>query len=317
MRVSVVIRTFNEARYLGELLTAVERQETPAMDVEVVLVDSGSDDATLSIAAAHGCRILHISRAEFSFGRALNLGCEAATGEILVAISGHCVPVHRDWLDLLCRPLRDGIASYSYGRQIGSLNSQFSERRIFAKYYPEHSQIPQPHFFCNNANSAITRAAWAAHRFDEDLTGLEDMELAQRLVAAGNGIAYVAEAVVYHHHHETWYAVKRRFEREAIALQRIMPQIHLRKRDLVRYIFASVWLDFAAARSERALLRHAPRIIRYRFWQYWGSFVGNHNHRKLSHADKEAYFFPQRRPPTSRWIHEPARGRSTADEGQQ
>src|SRR3546814_633784 len=66
-------------------------------------------------------------------------------------------------------------------------------------------------------------SAWAQYRFDEEVTSLEDMELAQRLYRDRGRIGYVAEACVYHHHAESWPQVQRRFEREALALQRIMP----------------------------------------------------------------------------------------------
>src|SRR3546814_9382361 len=95
MLVSIVIRTLNEARYLGELLEGIASQETQGLDVETVLIDSGSTDDTLAIAEKHGCVITHITREEFSFGRSLNLGCEAAQGEVLILISGHCVPRDR------------------------------------------------------------------------------------------------------------------------------------------------------------------------------------------------------------------------------
>ena len=65
MLISVVIRTYNEARYLDELLAATRAQESPSCDIEVVLVDSGSTDDTLEIAGRHGCRITHISQQEF------------------------------------------------------------------------------------------------------------------------------------------------------------------------------------------------------------------------------------------------------------
>ena len=262
------------------------------MEIETVLVDSGSTDETLNIAEAHGCKIINITREEFSFGRSLNLGCKAATGEILVMISGHCVPTDAHWLQALCQPLIENKAAYVYGRQIGGSDSHYSECRIFTKYYPEQNQIPQIGFYCNNANSAIKRVAWAKYEFDEKLTGLEDMELAKRLVSDGEKIAYVAEACIHHYHDETWSEIKRRFERESIALQAIMPQIHIGKRDLIRYIISSIWYDWKKAWEEKVFYEKAVEIILYRFYQYWGSYVGNHDHRKLSHAQKEEYYFP-------------------------
>ena len=292
MNVSIVIRTLNEARYLPELLAAIASQQAPGWDVETVIVDSGSTDGTLDIAHRAGCLVRHITREEFSFGRSLNLGCEAARGDVLVMISGHCVPTDEHWLRALCEPIGRDLVDYSYGRQIGGDESRFSECRIFEKYYPRQSRLPQQGFFCNNANSALRRASWQAHRFDEELTGLEDMELAKRLVAAGGKVGYVAEACVYHHHFESWPQVKRRFEREAIALQKIMPQFHVGLVDTARYIASSIRHDLRHARTEAQATARLGEIVRYRVAQFIGSYRGNHEHRKLSHAEKDHYFYP-------------------------
>lgn len=293
MRLSLVVRTLNEARYLPELLQMVAAQAlAPGFSAETVLIDSGSTDGTLQIAQEHGCVITHIRREEFSFGRSLNRGCEAASGDVLVFISGHCVPTSEHWLQRLCQPIADGLAAYTYGRQLGGADSRYSECRIFEKYYPPQSRIPQQGFFCNNANSALAREAWATHRFDEELTGLEDMELAKRLVAAGGKVAYVAEAGVYHHHQESWAQVKRRFEREAIALQKIMPQIHVGWFDTARYIFSSIRHDMRQAKANGGLKGRLEEIVRYRVAQYSGSYKGNHELRRLSNAEKDHYFYP-------------------------
>jgi L-ascorbate metabolism protein UlaG (beta-lactamase superfamily)/glycosyltransferase involved in cell wall biosynthesis len=290
--ISVIIRTLNEATHLAALLESISTQHTDDRTYEVVLVDSGSTDGTLEIAERYGCRIHHIAREKFSFGRALNIGCAAAAGDVLVMISGHCVPETDTWLRELCQPVLDGAVDYTYGRQLGGVDSHFSERRIFAKYFPNQSRVPQEGFFCNNANSALLKSAWDSDRFDEELTGLEDMELAQRLVRKGGKIGYVAEASVFHLHNETWPRIRLRFEREALALQKIMPQIHVSLFDTVRYLISSVWKDWCYARKERRREVAVWDILRYRWNQYLGAYVGNHEHRRLSHTDKDRYFFP-------------------------
>ena len=143
MIVSIVIRTLNEAKHLNDLLASIEEQKTLGLETEVVLVDSGSTDKTLNIAKAKGCTVIHITREEFSFGRSLNMGCETAVGEILVIISGHCVPTDSRWLQTLCQPLIDNKAAYAYGRQVGGPDSHYSECRIFEKYYSKQGRIPQ------------------------------------------------------------------------------------------------------------------------------------------------------------------------------
>lgn len=289
---SIIIRTLNEARYLGELLGMIRNQDYPQALIETIVVDSGSTDGTLAIAAEHGCRIRHLARAEFSFGRSLNLGCEEARAPWLVVISGHCVPVDSNWLWKLLQPLRDPDVAVVYGRQVGGPASRYSELAHFNKYFPPHQPDAQVPYFCNNANLALQRAYWVTQRFDETLTGLEDMQFAKRLWEQGKRIVYVPEAAVYHHHHEKWATVKRRYEREAIALQQIMPEVHVHWHDAMRYFVAGVLGDWSRAMQQRVLLKKGAEIVAFRFCQFYGAWRGNHMHRALSRRQKNRYFYP-------------------------
>jgi len=292
MIVSVVIRTLNEQQHLTQLLAAVCQQIRDGFEIEIVIIDSGSTDKTLTIARSFNSNITHIKKSEFTFGRSLNMGSEFATGEIIVYISGHCIPENDSWLKRLITPIRDGIAGYSYGRQIGYETTKYSERRLFEKYFPPKSKIPQKDFFCNNANAAISRKVWSENQFDEQVTGLEDMELAKRYCQLGGQVAYVAEAAIFHIHDERWSQTRRRYEREAIALQLIMPEIHVGLSDTLRYLLASIFGDFSSAIKERCFFREFFGIVKFRLAQYLGTYRGNHEHRALSKRRKENYFYP-------------------------
>lgn len=293
MLISVIIRTFNEQKFLGQLLEKVKGQELDIADIEIVLVDSGSTDKTLQIAESHGCRITHIDQSEFTFGRSLNYGCDFARGDYLVFVSGHCIPASGQWLTELIRPLREGVAAYVYGRQQALGTTRFSEKCHFDKWFPEYSKIPQEGIFCNNANSAVSREVWEQYKFNEELTGLEDMYLANQLVADGRQLAYVASAPVFHIHEENWSQVKIRYEREAIALQRIMPQVHFSFVDFLRFYASSVLADLSTAIGERMFLSKFGEILLFRLMQFWGTYKGNHEHRKLSLQQKRQYFYPR------------------------
>ncbi len=119
------------------------------------------------------------------------------------------------------------------------------------------------------------------------------MHLGKRLASQGMPIGYIADATVHHLHDESWMNIKNRFEREAIAMQHIMPEVHLSVGDFVRYSVSSILLDWRAAIQRGQLLKYWSEIIMYRVAQYWGSYRGNHLHRQLSRQLKERYFYPQ------------------------
>ena len=291
--VSIVFRALNEERWFEDALKACQLQTLDGLTSEIVLVDSGSTDGTLAIAERYGCNIRHIGKSEFTFGRSLNWGCEAASGKYLVFISAHCIPTHNGWLQDLIQPLINGEADYTYGRQIGDDGSNFSEKRLFEKYFPAFDRIPQEGFFCNNANAAIRADVWARYRFDEECTGLEDMVLARQIVLDGGKVGYVASAPVIHIHDETLSQTRRRYYREALTLRTIMPEVHVSAFDAVRYFIAGSLHDLGAAWGERALFKHLPEIVSFRFMQYLGTYRGHNEHRRLSRAQKEAYFYPK------------------------
>ena len=97
--VSLIVRCFNEEAHIGRLLTGACRQTH--VPEEIVVVDSGSTDATLSIASAFDVRIVAISPELFSFGHALNVGIAASSAEIAVVASAHVYPLYDTWIERL------------------------------------------------------------------------------------------------------------------------------------------------------------------------------------------------------------------------
>lgn len=301
MSITVVIRTLNEGRFLKDLLTAIETQKFEKLDIqreniEVLIVDSGSTDDTLQIANRHKCNVVTIEKEDFTFGRSLNRGCAAAKGSILVFVSGHCIPTSNDWLENLVYPILKRDIAYCYGRQIGIETSQFSETQLLGKYFPQEEKIPQvDSIMVNNANAAISKVVWEAFNFHEEITGLEDMELAQRITTAGHKIGYCSTSEVFHIHNESLRQIKRRYEREAVALLSIEPGWRISWFDFFRYFFVSVLSDLRAALRVGRFWKVLLDVISFRAAQYIGSYQGNHSSIKKINEAKEAYFYPIKR----------------------
>lgn len=291
---SIIIRAYNEERHIGRLLSGIQQQA--GRDFEVILVDSGSGDATVAIAGAFAARfplrIVHIRPDEFTFGRSLNRGISAARGEFIVMASAHVYPVYPDWLERLLAPFQDPQVGLVYGRQRGDENTRFSERQVFARWFPEHSTTRQAHPFCNNANAAIRRRLWEQHPYDETLSGLEDLEWARWAMESGHALVYVAEAEIVHVHDETPRGVYNRYRREAMAFKRIFPQERFGFFDFVRLTLSNVVSDLWHAVRQRVFRRHAASILWFRPLQFWGTYQGYRQSGPLTWQLRQTFYYP-------------------------
>src|ERR1700721_2629605 len=96
-RVSVVVCAYNAERTMDACLASLEHLNYP--DYEVIVVNDGSKDRTLSISEGYPfCRIISQENKGLSVAR--NVGAEAATGEIVAYTDSDCV-ADPDWLTYL------------------------------------------------------------------------------------------------------------------------------------------------------------------------------------------------------------------------
>ncbi|HEX2697177.1 MAG TPA: glycosyltransferase family A protein, partial [Anaerolineales bacterium] len=266
---SIVIRAYNEEKHIGRLLEGIKHQTVK--DVEIVLVDSGSSDSTVSIAESFGAQVVRIPSDEFTFGRSLNFGIRAATRNLAVIASAHVYPVYPDWLETLLHPFEDERVALTYGKQRGPESAKFSEQQIFHQWYPDTSILNQTTAFCNNANAAIRRSLWEKNPYNETLTGLEDLAWAKWAREQGYAIAYVAEAEVVHLHNETPGGVFNRYRREAMAFKQIHPEAHFNLYDFLRLTVTNIFSDLYHAARESVLWKNLASIIWFRFMQFHGT----------------------------------------------
>lgn len=293
MRVSVVIRCHNEERHIGRLLSGILAQTWP--EVEIVVVDSGSTDATLAIAGRYPVTLVEIKPNEFSFGRALNRGCAAATGDILVFASAHVYPVYHDWLEKLAAPFAEDDVALVYGRQRGDARTKYAEQRVFARWFPDKPTEDQRHPFCNNANCAVRRSVWQDQPYDETLTGLEDLDWAVRALAADWRLVYAPEAEIVHVHEESWDKIYNRYRREAIAFKRIFPEQHFGLWEFFRMFGGNTLYDWRHAFSEGVLTREMYSILRFRLSQFWGTYRGYRQTGNIDQHLRRRFYYPEKR----------------------
>lgn len=289
-RVSAVIRAYNEGKHIGRLLKGLE-QQTVGLD-EVILVDSGSTDNTVAIAEAAGCTIVRIAKSEFSFGRALNRGCAAASGDILLFASAHVYPVYDTYVEHIVSAFERDAVAIAYGRQVGDERTKFSESRVMLKWFPTESIWDQGHPFSNNANAAVLKSVWRESPYDESLTGLEDLDFAQKALDAGHKIAYVADAPVVHVHEETWSITRNRYRREAIAYARIVEGSEMSLPRAVRLAVSNIAGDYLDAAKANRLRSNLLSIPLFRSAQFLGAWEGFREPANVSARLLERFYYP-------------------------
>lgn len=293
-RCSIIIRAYNEEKHIGRLLTGIAQQNLA--DIEVLLVDSGSVDRTVSIAsefnATFPIQIVHIQPEEFTFGRSLNLGITKARGSLIVIASAHVYPVYPDWLERLLTPFSDERVGLVYGRQRGESHTWFSEQQIFARWFPEKSQPRQSHPFCNNANAAIRRSLWEQYPYNETLSGLEDLDWARWAMNQGHAITYVAEAEIVHVHNETPNGVYNRYRREAMAFSHIYPQERFGFSDFLRLTASNIISDLWHAARSAEFGKHFRSIFWFRWMQFWGTYQGYRQTGPLTWQLRQTFYYP-------------------------
>ena len=295
MTCSIIIRAYNEEKHLGRLLEGISQQTIK--DVEVILVDSGSTDSTVSIAEAYGAKVVHIRPEEFTFGRSLNLGAKSATRELIVIASAHVYPVYPDWLETLLHPFENDKVALTYGKQRGPDSAKFSEQQIFHQWYPDKSNLNQSTAFCNNANAAIRKSVWRQNPYDETLTGLEDLAWAEWAKSQGYVIAYAAEAEIIHVHNETPRGVLNRYRREGMAFKRIHPESHFSVYDFIRLTTTNIISDLWHALREHELLKNFASIFWFRFMQFHGTRMGYRDSGLVTPQLRETFYYARERKP--------------------
>lgn len=97
--VSVIIPARNEGGEIGRLIKTVQAQSRAGWDLEIIVVDDGSNDDTGAAAREAGAQVLQLqpSAAGGNPARARNVGAAVAKGDPIVFLDADCTP-DPEWL---------------------------------------------------------------------------------------------------------------------------------------------------------------------------------------------------------------------------
>ncbi len=218
---SVLIPCRNEVRSLGRCLASIIANDYPAERMEVLVLDGASTDGTREViadwAAAHPF-IRKLDNPDGSTPAALNLGVEAARGDVIARVDAHAalgiqLILRARWSIWKRAAPITWAASCAHGRSARDPGRGQSSRRSRIRLAWE-----ERNFACRAESGEEPRWAdtvfcgcWRREvfervgRFNERLARGQDMEFNQRLRRSGGKILLAPELVVeYYARAELW-----------------------------------------------------------------------------------------------------------------
>jgi uncharacterized protein (TIGR00661 family) len=177
MKLSIIIPTFNEEKYLPALLESIKRQDFD--DYEVIVADAGSQDRTREIAQEWGCKV--VDGGMPAVGR--NHGTEKARGDYLLFLDSDVI-LTRDYLESCVYEFQKrelGIAI----TQITPLSDTFLDKvtHDFANFFMKRVENIKPHGAGCYGIITTKKLHKEVGGFDEDLDFGEDTDYIERIGA--------------------------------------------------------------------------------------------------------------------------------------
>lgn len=202
-------------------LTMIEKLQTQTVPVSSIILMNTEQKyldrllyGTTLEREHHNITVKHLSKWEFDHGRTRNQGVKLSDADVFVMMTQDAIPADDFLLERLLEGLGGEKTAAAYARQLPGKGSSEAERYTRQFNYPAESRLKTKAdlpalgiktFFCSNVCAAYRRDV-----FDE-LGGFvnraifnEDMLYAAKAVEAGYGIAYAAQAKVYHSHNYTY-----------------------------------------------------------------------------------------------------------------
>jgi GT2 family glycosyltransferase len=211
--VSIIIPAENAGNSFHHLLT-MARNQTGVRQIEIIVVDSGSDDNTLEVARYHGARIVKISPEKFSHSFSRNLGAENASGDFLFfTVQDALLPSDMflyEMLDALQKKEVSAVSCAEFPREDADLfysaccwnRYKFLEvnrkDRILSKPERENYATLRKNGQLSDVACLIPRKLFLEYKYREDCA--EDLDLGIRLIRDGHKIAFLSSLKIIHSH---------------------------------------------------------------------------------------------------------------------
>ena len=210
--VSIIIPIRNENEFIAQCLQSVVDQDYPRGNMEILVVDGGSEDRSREIVTEFSSKypmIELLDNPQLSTPAGLNLGIREARGDVIVRVDGHCL-LESDYVSQCVRCLRE-----TGGDNVGGLM-----KAVGQDYVEQAIALAINSFFGSGGSKfhytskeqyvdTVYLGAFPRHVFDkigffnESLVRNQDYELNYCIRAAGGKILLSPAIRSYYHGRST------------------------------------------------------------------------------------------------------------------
>lgn len=200
MKVSVVVPAYNSAKTIGNAVEALLAQDYPKENLEIILVDDGSDDETGEIVKKYPVKYLYQKNKGPAVAR--NLGWKFSSSNIVCFTDSDCVP-EKDWISKIIKAYTsEQIAGVGGSYDIVNSESLFASC-IHEEIVQRHLKMPKEVNYLGAFNVSYRRSILEeVGGFNEsysDASG-EDNDVAYRVVKKGYTLIFDKNIRVGHYH---------------------------------------------------------------------------------------------------------------------
>lgn len=218
--VDVLIPTYHPGEEFQELLSRLDRQKTPVRKILVMNTERKYWNSDWEREFPE-LEVHHIQKSEFDHGGTRKTGASYSDADFLICMTQDALPADTLLVSNLLDPLlRDPQIGAGYARQMAKKESGLLEALTRSFNYPVESVVKWGKdlpvygvktFFCSNVCAIYRKCVYdELGGFPDQAIFNEDMIYARKVLAHGYGIAYAADARVFHSHR---YSCRQQFQR--------------------------------------------------------------------------------------------------------
>jgi glycosyltransferase involved in cell wall biosynthesis len=218
--VSVIIPVYNDVQGLKTCLQALAHQSYPQSQIEIIVIDNGSEDFPHIESTVHPYQNVRlVQETEPGSYAARNKGIQIAKGSIIAFTDADCIPM-QDWIEKGVSYLNDNDPCAMLVGSVEVFSTTPTGPTLIELYqmflaFPQELHLKQ--FQAGATANVMVRRQVIDNvgKFDQKLKSFGDFEWGQRVFLAGYLQKYAEDVKVFHPARSNWQELKCRSIRVA------------------------------------------------------------------------------------------------------